>query len=131
MIIIWLWRQGKSMKNSKVPLCNRFLIHPDSWFKIIWDLIIIVLSVYNAILIPYEFSYSLEENTLWIVFDYMIDSLFWIDILINFRTIYKDKQDEDVKDGKKIAIRYALYGRFPVDIIATMPLDLIILIFFD
>lgn len=106
---------------------NRFLFHPDSGFKIVWDLIIIVLSVYNAILIPYEFAYSLDENEIWLVFDYIIDSLFMIDILINFRTIYKDKQDEDVRDGKKIAMRYLCYGRFPVDIIASIPLDVITL----
>ena len=64
---------------------------------------------------------------MWIILDYMIDSFFMIDILINFRTIYKDKQDEDVKDGKLIAMRYACYGRFPVDIIASIPLDVVTL----
>ena len=62
-----------------------------------------------------------------LVLDYFIDSLFIVDIFINFRTIYKDRTDEDVTDGKKIAINYVMYGRFPVDVIASMPLDVFIL----
>ena len=50
-----------------------------------------------------------------------------MDIFINFRTVYKDKTDTDVEDGKKIALRYVLYGRFPIDVIASVPLDFVIL----
>lgn len=116
-------------KDDHKPLWNRFLIHPNSWFKIVWDLIVIVMSVYNSIIIPYEFAYSIDSHIGWEIFDYFIDVLFWIDIFINFRTIYRDKTDTEVKDGKKIAINYVLYGRFSIDILASMPLDFITFFF--
>lgn len=76
------------------------LIHPNSRFKIVWDLIVIVLSVYNSIIIPYEFAYSLDPSIFIEIIDYLIDSLFIVDIFINFRTIYFDKTDTEVHDGK-------------------------------
>jgi potassium channel len=87
------------------------------------------MSVYNSIIIPYEFAYSIDPHIALIIFDYMIDALFLVDIFINFRTIYKDKTDTEVKDGRKIAIRYVIYGRFPIDILASMPLDVITFFF--
>jgi potassium channel len=119
----------ENYKRNNMPLWNRYLIHPNSRFKIIWDLIIIVMSVYNSIIIPYEFAYSIDPHIALIIFDYMIDALFLVDIFINFRTIYKDKTDTEVKDGRKIAIRYVIYGRFPIDILASMPLDVITFFF--
>ena len=89
------------------------LIHPDSKFKIIWDLIIIFFSVYNALTIPYEFAYSLDTNIFFYVLDRILDATFIIDVFVNFRTIYIDSRTGDeVRDGKKIAIKYVLYGRF-------------------
>lgn len=44
-----------------VKVKNKWLVHPNSSFKIIWDLVIIVFAVYNALLVPYEFAYTLEK----------------------------------------------------------------------
>ena len=58
-------------------------------------------------------------------FEYTIDILFAADIFFNFRVIYYDpKVEEYVSDDKKIAINYALRGRFIIDLIATLPVDL-------
>ena len=85
------------------------LVHPDSRFKIFWDLLIIILSVYNSLLIPYDFAYSIESSLLLDILDRTIDSLFMVDILINFRTIFKDKKtDELVSNSKRIALNYIL-----------------------
>lgn len=114
-------------KKDKTKWWDRFLIHPNSRMKITWDLIVIVLSVYNSLIIPYDFAYTVEESVYFVAIDYIIDSFFILDIFISFRTIYQDKTDDDVLDGKKIAINYIMYGRFPVDVIASMPLDVFIL----
>jgi len=49
-------------------------------------LIIIVFAIYNSILIPYEFAYTMKDY-LWVdIIDRILDVAFGIDILINFRT---------------------------------------------
>lgn len=89
------------IKNKQLSGCDKYLIHPDSRFKVTWDLIIIVLSVYNSLLIPYEFAYSINSNIFMDIFDRMIDLAFIFDIFINFRTAYKDSRtDEFILDGK-------------------------------
>jgi hypothetical protein len=48
---------------------------------------------------------------------------------MNFRTAYKDpKTDDLVFDSKRIAINY-LKGRFWIDLLASLPLEYIILLF--
>lgn len=67
----------------------------------IWDLTIIILSVYNSILIPYEFAYGIDYIVFLEIIDRVVDSTFIIDIFINFRTMYKDSRtDELVRSGK-------------------------------
>lgn len=58
----------------------------------IWDVVIIVLSVYNSIILPYQFAYSMTENSLSQYLDRLIDSLFLLDIVINFRTVYENSE---------------------------------------
>jgi hypothetical protein len=51
--------------------------------------------------------------------------LFAVDIIINFRTIYIDpKTEEIVSDIKLISINY-LQGRLIIDILASVPFDII------
>jgi hypothetical protein len=91
----------RDLPRKKVSFWEKTLIHPDSRFKIFWDLIIIVLAVYNSIFIPYEFAYSVDEYVFIDVIDRIIDVAFAIDILVNFRTIYRDSRtDKEIKNGK-------------------------------
>ncbi|CAI2367321.1 unnamed protein product [Moneuplotes crassus] len=94
--------------------------------KSIWDLIIIIFSIYNSILIPFEFAYTMESHIVLQICDRLIDVIFIVDIFINFRTMYRNSHtDELVRDSKKIAINYVLYGRFGVDLVASLPLEVI------
>ena len=77
------------------------MIYPNSGFKIAWDLVIIVLSVYNSILIPFEFAYSVESSIWFEIVDRIVDAAFIIDIIISFRSVYRDSRtDELVTDSK-------------------------------
>ena len=95
----------------------------------IFDLIIILFAVWNAFTVPYEAAYGAISNIFFEVCDRIIDVFFFIDIVVNFRTIYRDsKTDEWVYSFKKIALRYVLHGRFWVDLVASLPVELLELI---
>jgi len=51
--------------------------------------------------------------------------LFCIDVGISFRTSYFDNEGEEVKDGRKIASAYIKSGRFFIDLVASVPLDIL------
>ena len=53
--------------------------------------------------------------------NYLIDILFFIDIILNFRTTYQNSQTgEEVIQIKDIQLKY-LKGMFIIDVLATVP----------
>jgi len=61
-------------------------------------------------------------------FDYFMDFLFLVDIVVNFRTFYFDERtNEPVKNQRLISKRYVFQGRFFLDLVASFPSDLVYL----
>jgi hypothetical protein len=104
-----------------------FRFHPNKGFKLRWDLIVIILSIYQAFVLPLQFSIpnTFVDLKFVEVFDVIIDYLFFLDIIINFRTIYIDpKSEEVISDSRKICKNY-LQGRLIIDVLASMPFETI------
>ena len=59
------------------------------------------------------------------IIDLIVDIMFIVDILINFRTTYVNKKDEVVSHPAKIAIHY-FKGWFLIDVVAAIPFDLLL-----
>ncbi|CAI5446203.1 unnamed protein product [Caenorhabditis angaria] len=104
-------------------------------FKAVWDWIILLLVIYTAIFTPYVAAFLLPEiqksfrttkfaDPLEIV-DLIVDIMFIVDIIINFRTTYVNENDEVVSHPGKIANHY-FKGWFIIDMIAAVPFDLLL-----
>lgn len=57
--------------------------------------------------------------------DLIVDIMFVIDIIINFRTTYVNTNDEVVSQPGRIAVHY-FKGWFLIDLVAAIPFDLLI-----
>uniref|UniRef100_H2RQX2 Potassium voltage-gated channel subfamily H member 7 n=1 Tax=Takifugu rubripes TaxID=31033 RepID=H2RQX2_TAKRU len=121
----------------QTPRIDKFTILHYSPFKAVWDWLILLLVIYTAILTPYSAAFLLngqEEqrrrecgyscSPLNMV-DLIVDIMFIIDILINFRTTYVNQNEEVVSDPARIAIHY-FKGWFLIDMVAAIPFDLLI-----
>jgi len=54
-------------------------------------------------------------------------AIFAVDLIVNFRTTYFDTiLGEEIVDGKKIFINYLSTFRFWIDLISTVPWDLLL-----
>ncbi|KAK3109016.1 hypothetical protein FSP39_021204, partial [Pinctada imbricata] len=121
------------------PRINRYTILHYSPFKAVWDWIILLLVIYTAIFTPYAAAFQLSEmksrpsnqsissrykDPLTII-DLIVDIMFIVDILINFRTTYVNKNDEVVSETGKIAVHY-FKGWFLIDVVAAIPFDLLL-----
>jgi hypothetical protein len=119
-------KDGKETCIGKInELWAEFLFRPSSAFKIKWDIIVISLSIWNSIEIPFEFAFpeSFEGAETVNAVDKMIDALFVFDILVNFRTMYVDpKTDLMIEDPRKISKNY-VQGRFWIDLVASIPFE--------
>ncbi|GAA50016.1 potassium voltage-gated channel subfamily H member 7 [Clonorchis sinensis] len=123
------------------PHMHKFTLKHYSMFKAIWDWIILVMIIYTAIATPfvtvfltnkYSNKYSQitsvektdADNFHLLGIEILVDIMFLVDILINFRTTYVNKNDEVVSHPRRIATHY-LKGWFFVDLVAAIPFDLV------
>jgi len=111
-------------KNIKIP----FLIIPHyNRTKVMWDIFVMALAVYNSFLVPFQVSFKplILESAIFSVLDVFIDIFFALDILVHFRTTFPNPRTGDVVfHGRRIFFHY-LFGRFAIDFIATLPFELI------
>lgn len=118
--------QREKMRHKRV---GNWVIHPCSNFRFYWDLFMLVLLLANLIILPVAISFfnnDLSEE--WIAFNCISDTVFFLDIIINFRTgiILNDFADEIILDPKLIAKHY-VKSWFFLDLISTIPMDYIFL----
>uniref|UniRef100_A0AAQ4PRP6 Potassium voltage-gated channel subfamily H member 7 n=1 Tax=Gasterosteus aculeatus aculeatus TaxID=481459 RepID=A0AAQ4PRP6_GASAC len=121
----------------QTPRMDKWTILHYSPFKAVWDWLILLLVIYTAIFTPYSAAFLLNDieeqmrrecgyscSPLNVV-DLIVDIMFIVDILINFRTTYVNANEEVVSHPAKIAIHY-FKGWFLIDMVAAIPFDLLI-----
>ncbi|XP_043549811.1 potassium voltage-gated channel subfamily H member 7-like isoform X2 [Chiloscyllium plagiosum] len=121
----------------QTPRIHKLTILHYSPFKAVWDWLILLLVIYTAIFTPYSAAFLLNDReeqkrrecgyscSPLNVVDLIVDIMFIIDILINFRTTYVNQNEEVVSHPAKIAIHY-FKGWFLIDMVAAIPFDLLI-----
>uniref|UniRef100_A0ABM5GM67 Voltage-gated inwardly rectifying potassium channel KCNH2 n=1 Tax=Pogona vitticeps TaxID=103695 RepID=A0ABM5GM67_9SAUR len=121
----------------QAPRIHKWTILHYSPFKAVWDWLILLLVIYTAIFTPYSAAFLLNDKEEHVrhscgyscsplnVVDLIVDIMFIIDILINFRTTYVNTNEEVVSHPAKIAIHY-FKGWFLIDMVAAIPFDLLI-----
>ncbi|CAM4593058.1 unnamed protein product [Leuciscus chuanchicus] len=121
----------------QAPRIHKWTILHYSPFKAVWDWVILLLVIYTAIFTPYSASFLLSDEeeaamqrcgyscSPLNVVDLIVDIMFVVDIVINFRTTYVNSNDEVVSQPGRIAIYY-FKGWFLIDMVAAIPFDLLI-----
>ena len=101
------------------------VLREDSAFRFQWDLAATILVVVSCLLVPYQFAFQHRVHVMGSLLIYLIDAFFLIDIVFSFRTTYRS-QGIVVTNPELIAGHYRR-GRFPVDLLAAVPFDLLLL----
>ena len=93
-------------------------------FKALWDWIILCLTFYTAIMVPYNvaFKNKTSEDVSLLVVDSIVDVIFFIDIVLNFHTTFVGPGGEVVSDPKVIRMNY-LKSWFIIDLLSCLPYD--------
>lgn len=122
---------------------HRWLIKPDSPRMAQWDLFMAFLLAYIALLSPYEISFLKFElettgDIALFVVNRIVDLCFLADMTLQFFLMFYEKPTGGgisdthnhgvlVHDRKRIALRY-MKGWFLLDLISTVPFDLLALV---
>ena len=98
-----------------------YLIHPETTFNSIWDIMSMFLIIYSCITIPYRLCFNVAASG-WVVgFDKFVDSVFMFDCALTFRKCYWG-EDGLVADPGQIASSY-MKGWFFLDFFSSFPFD--------
>uniref|UniRef100_A0A1A8MGF8 Voltage-gated delayed rectifier potassium channel KCNH4 n=1 Tax=Nothobranchius pienaari TaxID=704102 RepID=A0A1A8MGF8_9TELE len=119
-------------KVADVHKSRLILLHYGA-FKAGWDWLILLATFYVAITVPYNVCFTAMEiredggtaaRNPPSVSDILVEILFIIDIVLNFRTTYVSTSGQVVYDPRSICIHYVTSWLF-VDLIAALPFDLL------
>jgi potassium voltage-gated channel Eag-related subfamily H protein len=110
-------------------------------FKAIWDWVILCLTFYTAIMVPYNvaFKNKTSEDVSLLVVDSIVDVIFFIDIVLNFHTTFVGPGGEGkefliqkwppdnnffpvVSEPKVIRMNY-FKSWFIIDLLSCLPYD--------
>ncbi|XP_072316632.1 potassium/sodium hyperpolarization-activated cyclic nucleotide-gated channel 4 [Eucyclogobius newberryi] len=117
-----------AMEQERLKSAGSWIIHPYSDFRFYWDLLMLLLMMGNLIVLPVGITFFRDENTAsWIIFNVVSDTLFMVDLVLNFRTgIVKEDSTEILLDPRAIRLNY-LKSWFVVDFVSSIPVDYIFL----
>uniref|UniRef100_A0A3Q2XEE9 Voltage-gated delayed rectifier potassium channel KCNH4 n=1 Tax=Hippocampus comes TaxID=109280 RepID=A0A3Q2XEE9_HIPCM len=111
---------------------SRFILLHYGTFKAGWDWLILLATFYVAVTVPYNVCFTVvggrdEGNAPRSppsVSDILVEILFMLDIVLNFRTTFVSTSGQVVYDARSICVHYVTTWLF-VDLIAALPFDLL------
>ncbi|CAF0982087.1 unnamed protein product [Rotaria sordida] len=106
---------------------NYFVISTDESFLFYWLIVLNTFVLYNLWFAIVRQSFEPLQRDyaqIWEIIDYLADAIYFLDIIIQFRTGYLE-QGLLVYDHYKLAMNYFHSSRFILDIISLTPLDLL------
>lgn len=84
----------------------------------------LLIVIFISITVPYRIAFEDVTPQEWLICDIVLDTLFLIDICLNFFTATENESGELVTDLKLIAMQYVKTWLF-VDIASSIPISLI------
>ena len=99
------------------------VFRPNDTFKMRWDLVIMIMSAYNCFIVPVDMAFEIAafKKPLMTTMNHIIDFVFFIDILICFRTSYINEKGIEVTNPRDMAWNY-MKTYFVFDLLATIPI---------
>jgi hypothetical protein len=110
---------------EKMILNTKWVFVPKGRFKMIWNLLVVILLLYTATIMPYRVCFNLLQSSEWIIFDFCVDLFFLLDIVVNFNTAIISISEKLNFSRKAIAIHY-IKTWFLIDFISCFPFDFIL-----
>jgi hypothetical protein len=99
------------------------IILPNTLWKQSFDLVIVLLAIYDCYTMPFRAAFSTEFEISYSILIF-IDALFLLDLLANFYTAF-ELRGNIVADAWKIQKRY-LSGWFLIDFLSQVPIEMLV-----
>ena len=106
--------------NNRLDTTSKFIIDNDSIVKVVWDIMVMLLTIYLTYTIPISISFYSDSNiNLW----YFVSCVYLLDILISCNTSYTSL-------GMKVYSRKLIFNNYIrnwllIDLISSFPCELL------
>ena len=111
---------------QEAPKTLPHIILHYSTFKTTWDWIILFLTAYTAVMVPFNvaFKYKTMNDVAFLVLNSVVDIVFFVDIVLNFHTTFVGLNGEVISEPSMIRINY-FKGWFVIDLLSCLPYDVV------
>lgn len=103
-------------------------LHPDSRTIIFWEGLIVLITLYNCLVIPFRVAFGSAIHEAWFLLDFLTDLILVLDIFLRFHIGYLE-EGELIKDKHKISLHYRQTA-YQNHLMASLPTDLLTYILF-
>lgn len=121
---IYLEKLEKTHKRSKKKCSSKLVFHPENFLRMSWDVIMLLLIIYQALTIPYYICFNDDYADGMQSFEVIVTAFFLCDIVLSFNTGFYDKGSLVIKRREIIKSYMKLW--FWIDLLATFPYTWII-----
>ena len=81
-------RVAVEIEDEIVPL--PIILLPENKFRMAWNVVTMILLLYTASFVPYRTSFIETASSGLVVWEWIVDALFFVDIFINFISAYEN-----------------------------------------
>ena len=116
-------------EESDASLLDRCILAPDGLIRTILNCVMGVAVIYTCITVPLYIGFDLEESDVGAGIGHLVDAIFFLDILLTFRTaILLDTEHGAGGDGRLNTVPWQIFtayirGGLFLDLISTLPFD--------
>jgi hypothetical protein len=97
-----------------------FILMPDSKVLSVWNIVMMLLLLYTATYIPFKTAFIEDSSDLVNNIEFSIDSLFFVDLVVNFISAYETTQKNIEFRFGQIAFTY-IRSWFLFDLVSCIP----------
>ncbi|CAG9333106.1 unnamed protein product [Blepharisma stoltei] len=117
-------KENYTVKWDKSKFSGKYLFHPESYWKLIWDISLLLFLLFQGLYIPFYLGFGIPLSGAMLYLDFVITLAFCIDILFNFNTGFFRK-GALVMDRTLIAKNY-FFSWFFLDMLSNFPYNWVI-----
>ena len=104
---------------------HAYVLHPYGRIRLYWDMITCLFVIYLSWTLPFYFAFDwLTVDPSIAFFNTVLDIWFIVDIFLNFKTGFVEF-GMVCMNPKRIVKKYGLSIWFPIDVLASLPLELL------
>lgn len=101
-----------------------FILMPENKFRMAWNLVTMLLLLYTATFVPFRTSFIDEAPAALTIWEWIVDALFSLDLLINFISAYENS-DKNIEIRLKVIAQSYITSWFFFDVAAVFPFQLL------